>query len=300
MSYNEISKQLRLLVGLVLVSTGVKAQLPDTDIFLVGFKQDQDKFTFDNPVNITNRKGYDNQPSFIPGTSTLLYVRIPDSGSADIRQYELSGKDVAITDSPESEYSPSYSHNMQFLSMVRVDLDSGQRFYRLPTAHHDISIPRPEPGTDSIGYYCWMNDSMLAMFILGPANTLQVLNLRTHQRTLIASDIGRCMRMNPDRSELYFVVKANELEWKILAMNAKTYATRELFPTLAGSEDYTVLSDGSLLMGSKGKLYRRKLNSGSEWAEIADFSKSIGDFYRIAVNSASDRLALVGFTGTRP
>jgi hypothetical protein len=42
------------------------------------------------------------------------------------------------------------------------------------------------------------------------------------------------------------------------------------------------------------------LNSGSEWAEIADFSKSIGDFYRIAVNSASDRLALVGFTGTRP
>ena len=85
--------------------------------------------------------------------------------------------------------------------MVRVDLDSSQRFYRLPTAIMTFPYPVLEPGT-GIGYYCWMNDSMLAMFILGPANTL--LLARTHQRTLIASDMGRLHAHESDRSELYF------------------------------------------------------------------------------------------------
>lgn len=300
MSFAETCKRTGHFVLLFLISTGLQAQLPDTDIFLVNYRQDGERFSFGQPVNITHRKGYDNQPAFIPGGAGLLYVSIPDSGSSDVRSHMNSGKDEAYTNTPESEYSPSYTPDARFISVVRVDLDSGQRLYRLPLALKDSSIPRPEPGTDSIGYYCWINDSLLAMFILGKSNTLQLLDLHTRSRTLIASDIGRCMRMSPLSQEMYFVVKGNDLQWKIFSLEVKTLQTRELFPTLPESEDFAVLPDGSLIMGSKGKLFRRKPAAGSEWSVIADFSESIGDFYRLAVDPKGNRLALVGFTGERP
>jgi hypothetical protein len=299
MSFNVISRTSLLLFLIVSCATS-RAQLPDTDIFLIGYEQRQDSFRFDRPVNITHRKGYDNQPSFLPGGVGLLYVSIPDSGSSDIRMYMNSGKDTRYTDTPESEYSPSHTPDGHFISVVRVDRDSGQRFYRLPLEAKDASIPRPEPGTDSIGYYCWMHDSLLAMFILGKSNTLQLLDLHTHVRTLIASDIGRCMRMDPKGTTLYFVVKGNELEWKIMSLDAKSYETHELFSTLPGSEDFAVLPDGNLIMGSKGKLYRRKTDDANGWKQIGDFSITVGDFYRIAVDPVGKRLALVGFTGDKP
>jgi Tol biopolymer transport system component len=274
-------------------------QLPETDIFISTIKVKGEKQEFSTPENITMRKGYDNQPFFTPDGKSLLFVAVPDSSQADIFRYDFGSRRISpVTNTKESEYSPMITPGGNHISVVRVDTDTAQRFYKLPLSQTDAAIA--VNGTDSIGYYCWLGDSSLAMFILGNAMTLQLLNVQTGNRTLVASDIGRCMKVGPDKKRFYFVIKQNENEWGIFELNAVTMEKKKIISTLPGSEDFAIMPDGSFLMGSKGKLFQWKPGAQTDWTEIADFSSALGDFYRVAVNAKGDRIAMVAFTGKKP
>ena len=276
-----------------------KAQLPETDIFISEVKIQQGKPEFSTPKNITQRKGYDNQPFFMPDGKSLLFVAVPDTTQADIFRYDFTSRKISqVTRTNESEYSPMLTPDGKNISVVRVDADTGQRFYTFP-------VSKPEnlshiKGTDSIGYYCWLSDSSMAMFILGKSMTLQLLNIKSGERTLSASDIGRCMKLSRDQKSLYFVIKQNENEWGIFEMNLSTGEKKKIVATLPGSEDFAIMPDGTFLMGNKGKLYQYRNEAGNTWHEVADFTSVIGDFYRISVNAKGDRIAMVGFTGKKP
>src|SRR6187401_2333368 len=108
------------------------------------------------------------------------------------------------------------------------------------------------------------------------------------------------MKISNDKKKLLFVIKQNETEWSIFEMDIASMEKKKIVSTIPGSEDYAVLKDGSLIMGSKGKLYRFIPGVGDDWKEIADFSAGLGDFYRISVNAQGDRIAMVAFTGKKP
>lgn len=287
------------LASFLLLAILAKAQLPDTDIFLADIKNDHGIISFSTPVNITHRKGYDNQPYFTPDGKSILYVSVIDTTQSDVYRYDISSKKISrVTDTKESEYSPSLLADGKSISVVRVDKDSGQRFYNL-----DLKNPFKATvihGTDSIGYYCWINDSILSMFILGNAMTLQTLNIHTGERKLVASDIGRCLKLSPDKKNLLFVIKQNETEWSLFRMDAVTSLMTKVVQTLKGSEDFAVLPDGTFLMGSDGKLFRYKPGSDKDWEPIADFTTTIQSFYRISVDSKGSRIAFVAYTGKKP
>ncbi len=289
-----------LFTCLLSISLQATAQLPDTDIFLADIKNNHGKISIGSPVNMTNRKGYDNQPYFTPDGKKLLFVSIKDTiHGADIYSYRLDSKlTEQLTNTLESEYSPSYSPDGRSISIVRVDSDGGQRFYNLPLKK--ISDAQLVKGTDSIGYYCRLNDSLLAMFVLGDAQTLQVLNMNTHEKKLIASDIGRCLKLSNDKKQLFFVLKQNKEEWSIFSMNISSFNMTKVVSTLKDNEDYALMPDGTFLMGSEGKLFKYKPDFDKEWNEVADFSSTLKSFYRISVNVKGDKIALVVYTGKKP
>lgn len=273
------------------------SQLPETDIYLCTIKKENGNYTFSKPENITDRKGYDNQPCFTPDGKRILYVSVSDSLQSDVYSYDLQAKvSVQYTDTRESEYSPTYTKDNKNVSVVRVDGDSGQRYYTMPLSN--LKNTAYVKNTDSIGYACWLSDSSLAMFILGPSHTLQVLNTKNHDRRLIASDIGRCMKISPDGKNMYFVIKSNPTEWFIYSLDCKDYSRKRITATLPNSEDFAFLPDGSLLMGQDGKLYH--FDNESNWKMIADFSSDLSDFYRLALNNDGTLLALVAFSGKKP
>ncbi|MEO8085800.1 MAG: hypothetical protein ABI763_03215 [Bacteroidota bacterium] len=283
----------------ITIAVTLNAQLPETDIFISKVKMQGGKLEFSTPENITHRKGYDNQPYFMPDGKSLLYVAVPDTTQADIFKYDFASKKISnVTNTIESEYSPMMTPDGKDIGVVRVDTDNGQRFYKLPASK--TTFANHIPGTDSIGYYCWLNEESLAMFILGPAMTIQILNLKTNERMLIASDVGRCMKLSKDGKSLYFVIKQNENEWGIFELDIATGEKKKLVSTLPGSEDFALLPDGTFLMGSNGKLFRFSISANASWEEIADFSAVMGDFYRIAVNAKGDCIAMVAFTGKKP
>jgi Tol biopolymer transport system component len=234
----------------------------------------------------------------MPDGKSILYVAYKDTAESDILKYDLTTKKISqITQTSESEYSPNLTPDSKSISVVRVDIDDGQRFYTFPLDGY--GHPHYFKGTDSIGYYCWLNDSGLAMFILRDVMSLQILNTNTSERKWIVSDIGRCMKLSPDKKSMYFVLKQNADEWSIFKLDISTLVMHKVITTLKGSEDFAIMPDGSLLMGSEGKLFRYRVGE-KQWQQVADFISALGNFYRITVNTKGDKIALVAFTGEKP
>src|SRR5262245_12917448 len=97
---------------LILYSPFCQAQVPSTDLYLIKVSKEPDKYTFGEPVNITHREGYDNQPYFMPDGRTLLYVSIRTDkkghSQADVYKYDIKKKkSKRVTKTYEDEYSPT-------------------------------------------------------------------------------------------------------------------------------------------------------------------------------------------------
>lgn len=279
-------------VALMLAASAVHAQLPDTEIYLADFSEIKGLVKISDPVNITNRKGYDNQPSFSPDGNKIYYVSVRDTTQSDIYVYDISSKKISqVTDTKVSEYSPVVSADGKSMTVVRVDADSGQRFYSVPLNQKSKAVLIP--GTDSIGYYCKIDDNRYAMFLVGTANTLQILSLRDTSRKLIASDVGRCMKLSPDKKFLFYILKSNDKEWKIIKLNLETYKGEPVIETLPASEDYAVLPDGTLLMAQGSKFFKFTPGKQDYWIEFADLGKTFNKITRLSINPQGNKIAFV-------
>ncbi len=288
-----------LCIFLFLSAGTVSAQLPDTEIYIASISKQGDEWKFSEPENVTNRIGYDNQPFFSPDGSSMLFVQVKDSTQSDVYSYSIKEKTTKqITTSPESEYSPNYTYDHSKLSVVRVDMDSAQRFYTFDPKNPAKAIF--VPGTDSIGYYCWLNDSMLAMFLVGENFSLQILNTQSGKRSFIAYTIGRCLKLTADKKSLLFLDKSDSTSWMISSLQISDFKINPIVKAIDGNEDFCPLNDGSLLMGSAGKLYIWNERLADSWNLAKDYSMTIGPFYRITVDEKSSRIAFVAYAGKKP
>ena len=275
------------------------AQLPDTEIYLAEISKTGSEWNFSSAENITNRIGYDNQPSFSPDGKSLLFVQVVDSIQSDIYKYSFKEKSTQrVTSSIESEYSPTYTPDRTKISIVRVDQDSAQRFYTFdPIKPSQVNAVE---GSDSIGYFCWLNDSLLAMFIVGEKHSLQILNTHTHKRNFVSYDIGRCLKLSADKKSLLYLDKSDSTKWMIMSMRISDFGISPATEAISGSEDFSPLPDGTLIMGSEGKLFSWKKSEEAKWKMLKDYSASMGTFYRITVNADASRIAFVAYAGKKP
>jgi WD40 repeat protein len=291
------------------------SNLPNTDVFLVditlNFTPNGAKAKFGTPINITNRAGYDNQPSFTPDGNFILYTSIREDRQADIYRYSIREKMSArVTTTPESEYSPSVTPDGKYISVVRVEKDSTQRLWKF-----DLRGSTPElvlPNVRPVGYYAWMDATNVLLYILGVGGSqsmLQVANTVTGQAQLIASNVGRCLQKVPGQKKPIgsFVTKMTEEQWTINSLDPVTRGMGTLTDTMLGSEDYTWTPQASLLMAQGTKLYHRiiagrndtkrtaKNAATFEWQEIADFSTLAGvkALKRLALSPDGKKLVFV-------
>ena len=97
------------LILFSIFSAQLFAQLPNTDLFLLNltWTKKGDLKPEGKPENLTNRSGYDNQPSFLPDGETLLFTLADTTGQTDIYRLPLQTKiRQNLTQTPAtSEYS---------------------------------------------------------------------------------------------------------------------------------------------------------------------------------------------------
>lgn len=284
---------LALLLAVLLAVPAVHAQAPPgTDILLIEMPLLPHEARAPLPEQLTNRPGYDNQPTFTPDGRYLLYTAIRDDGQADIYRIDLAQRThTRLTHTPESEYSPTILPDADGFSVVRVEADTTQRLWAFDWAGEQPTLLLPEVAP--VGYHAWADTQTVALFVLGEPPTLQLVDIRTGRADTVARDIGRSLHKVPGRAAVSFVQKTESGPWKIMLVDLETRAITPLAETLPGREDYAWTPDGRLLMADGAVLYLFDFDAGT-WQPLADLESSgVAEITRLAVSPAGNLLALV-------
>ncbi|MGH7597570.1 MAG: TolB family protein [bacterium] len=283
-------------VCLYVASTFSQTAPPAADIFLVDMKMRDSQVELGKPAQITEWKGYDNQPSFLPDGKSLLYTSIRDDGQADIYRYNIADNTITrITQTSESEFSPTTMPDGKHFSVVRVEPDSTQRLWKFPVTGGASALVLEN--VKPVGYHAWADANIAALFILGNPLTLQIADLRTGKAEIVAENIGRSLHKIPKQEAISFVHKVGENEWLIKRLDLKTRTISTLVKTLPGSEDCAWTPQGILLMGQDSKLFQCDPKKNDEWQDIADFAGAgLKGITRLAVSPKGETLAVVAIS----
>ncbi|OLE55844.1 MAG: hypothetical protein AUG51_01050 [Acidobacteria bacterium 13_1_20CM_3_53_8] len=286
-----------LLLIFCAVAMTQTAPPPVTKIFLVDVTNHNGQMKVSKPVSITAFEGYNNQPSFLPDGRSLFFTSIREGGQADIYRYDLgTGATVRVTETRESEFSPTVTPDRKFFSVVRVEADQTQRLWKFPIAGGTPSLVLQK--IKPVGYHVWIDAHTLALFVLGTPSTLQLVDVLTEHTEVIAQNIGRTLLMIPHQKKLSFVQKISEQEFEIKSFDLKTRQTATLIKALPGNEFFTWTPRGEILMAKGSKLYKWNPAHDSDWQEVADFSSAgISEITRIAVSPNGNKIAFVAKAG---
>jgi hypothetical protein len=275
----------------LIFSFTLSAQLPETDIWLFKIEKKEGKYTYSNPLNITHRVGYDNQPTFSLDGKSILYVVIDSTKHADIYQYSISKKtNVNLTKSQVSEYSPTIIPDGSAFSSIVVEKDSAQRVWLF---NLDGSFKRiVHEGTDSIGYHTWLNSDTLLYYKLTNSHSLRVLNIKTNEDHWICDHPTRAFKKIGNSSNFIYAIKDSiHTEFRIYypaLRESKLYTT---FPSV--NEDFIWHPELGLIKSENADLmrYNEQVN---KWELLFSFSDlGIKKITRFVFDSKTKQLAIV-------
>jgi hypothetical protein len=266
---------------------------PGTDIWVADLTIRDGRVSVGKPVNVTARPGYDNQPAFLPDGSGLLYTRIGADGQADIWRYDFATHTArAVTTTRESEYSATFMPKSGGISVVRVELDSTQRLWRLDPdgGHPALLFEKIKP----VGYHAWASDSVLALYVLGNPNALVLTRLGSEKFDTVARNIGRALQPIPGRRAVSFVQIVDSSKSWLMELNADSATVRRLRLLPRGAE-FHVWTTGGLVLASDGTALDQWDSRGAaSWERVADLSAlGLKGVTRLAVSPSGDQLALV-------
>ena len=266
-----------------------------TNIYLFTLESQDTKWQVHSPRFLTkfNDKGYNNQPSFINIDELLLSVKLPDADQNDIYLLHLhTNTKRQITKTTVSEYSPSVSADLKYLSCVRVDDPASalQRLYKYEYKQNG-SMESPLSEIKNVGYYSWLDQKNAALFLVNKPNQIALVNTDSKDPLIFSSDIGRCLQKNA-KGNLIYVHKINDEYWYIKEYDHINQRANIILETVPGSEDFAMTENGSFIMGKDSKLYSITPGVQKSWVEIADLSFfGLKNIKRIAIHG--NRIAIV-------
>lgn len=285
--------RLAVSVGFVLSAAApapAQAQ-PGTDIFLFAVSGSESAPRLSTPRRVTDRPGYDNQPSFTPDHAGLLYTSIRDDGQADTYRYDIATGGISrVTSTAESEYSPTAMPGGVSFSAVRVEMDSTQRLWQfdLDGGNPMLVLERVSP----VGYHAWMDHNRVALFVLGTPPTLQMADVRTGQAAVLARDIGRSLHKVPNRPAVSFLQRGPDGPW-LVERDLESGAVRVLTRPVGQNEYFAWTPGGTILMGEGSVVFRWR-GGGAGWVRMADLGHfGIMEISRVAVSGDGRWVAVV-------
>lgn len=283
---------MKFLLALVLILPAIlSVAQPGTEIYLFDIKKQNDKISLHNPKNITNRKGYDNQPFFHPGKKILYFVSADEDGRTDIFEFDYR-KNITrqITSTPEREYSPTVTPDGKFLSCI-IQRDNGAQ----DLGSYPIDGGEAKVLIDNliVGYHAWANHDQVAVFTLPQPFKLQLIDLAGKQDTVLAENIGRSIHKIPGQNAMSFVQNDGEV-WKIMKLDLSNMKITGITKSVSSSEhDMAWMSGGEILMTDRNKIYLFSPVVIADWKEVEFPHLEAGILSRIAVSADGKKLALV-------
>ena len=277
------------------IACAARAQAPNTDIFLAPLVRDHRHLTVGPAVNITHRAGYDNQPSFTPDGSAILYTVVDSTGQADIWRYDIASKRTSrVTATPESEYSATVMPGGRRFSVIRVERDSTQRLwsFALDGSDPQLVLPALKP----VGYHAWLDSTRLVTYVLGTPSTLHVVSRDGEVDDVRAHDVGRAVQRVPISESYTFTQRDSAKVLWIMMQRIAGGPAERLVRAPADNEFHVWTPTAELLTASRGVLqeWNRERGTASAWIPFADLmTNGVKNISRLAVSPDGRWLAFV-------
>jgi hypothetical protein len=284
-----------LSLSLFFYSFHISAQV-NSDLVILNLQKKGKSYQLDiNSIQLlTNREGYDNQPSFI-NDKEIAFSSSDKNGNFDIIIYNFETKKFTnLTKTKETnEYSPRITDCGLYVSAVTVEKNGKQRLWLYP-----INFGEPELLYDDIepvGYYDWYNNKA-AMFVLGSPNQM-IYAFGKNDVFKISENIGRSIQKRPGTSIIAFIDKntvgENENTYEIKGFDVDKRKVDHISMTLAGSEDFIWLDKNTLLMGKGDDLFIKNI-SDKEWIKLGALAlNQHHNISRITYSSQLKKLVIV-------
>jgi hypothetical protein len=266
-----------------------------SEIYLFDMNVTNGQVALSNGRNITNHKGYDNQPYFHPSQPIIYYSSFNDSGRSDIKYFNYERKETKnLTISHVKEYSPTVTPDEQFISCI-IQRDNGEQ----DLGKYPINGGKPEILINhlKIGYHAWAGENKLLLFVLDDSahNSLHYYYLGKNADTVIAENIGRSLHKIPGQNAMSFIQKIPEKRSVIKKFDMSNGVISTINSTLEGQDHLTWLQNNMMLMSDGTKLFacRNTLEAGWQPVMVEGDNTMLKGVTRLAVNADNTKLALV-------
>lgn len=254
-------------------------------------------------VQITNTDSYTNQPYFFDNTR-LFYTQAigidDEKFQTDVWLFNFKlGTNTNITESLESEYSPTPVPNSKNMSVIKVNDAGKQELWEINQQGKVLKdlAHKVEP----VGYQVWLNNKELLLFVLGEPNTLQRIDTTPEGAIpkIIDTNIGASLfRFEKTNWFLY----TSNLDGNFLnAYNSHTNKIIQIVRMPKNSEYFSVspmgnviTSDGETLWRGKFMVKGEKIKAMNKWQEIKIDHDACGKgISRTAISPDTSMIALV-------
>lgn len=275
--------------------------MPDTEVYLVSLA-DPAAWTAEAVTNISSSPGYDNQPSFMRDSRSVLFTSNRDGTQSDIYRYWIADRKLTqVTETPESEYSATVVPSGNGFSVIQVEADNTQRLWQFSfgvragsALQSSVVLPELKP----IGYHAWIDADTVMVFVLGQPATLQRASPGSALAEVVAGNIGRSLVSIPNTRAVSFTTRDENGVWWIKRYDADTREVRALVRAAEGpagnAEPHTAWSrDGRLFMASGTQIFWWK-EGAADWTPLGDLSAApVANISRLAVSPDGRWLAFV-------
>jgi len=282
-----------IATGILLAYQSIFCQT-NTDLFLVEINDG--KLGFDNPLNISNNAGYDNQPSFYDDDGILFSST--RNGQTDIALYHIkSGTIDWVSNTPgASEYSPNKVPDKNSISAIRLDTNGLQRLY-----DYDIGNGKNKKLLNDlkVGYHVWFSPEILVTTVLVENRMdLVIVDPKKNTSITVYKNVGRSLHKIPNSKLVSFVMHGEKTS-NLMSLSPISGETKKIIKLTDKSEDICWMNDGTVLTGYGKTILKFNSKTDNNWQELASFTdKNINKISRLAINNVNTKLVLVAEEST--
>lgn len=221
--------------------TGVAAQAPESQLFVFDIRVGDTLISLTNPRYLSgfNPRGYNNHPSWAGRDQLYASIKTPDMTQPDIYRFDLNTRErTRLTQTESGEYSPRRMFNAGRFSAVRQEYagqDTVLRLWEFPTDLSDNGQP-VFTTTNGIGYYEWLNNNQLALFMVQNPNQLVLVSSNGDAPRTLATNTGRTFTRLTNGNLVY--VDKSTSPWQLVEKNLYRMeeAPRVIGPMVGGGK----------------------------------------------------------------
>jgi len=290
------------LIGLITVS--VSAQMPGFDIYIAEINLQDSRLKVSHLKALTDRVEYDNQPFFMADGNSLLFTAAQSNYKTEQTDSIFvsleSDEQINLTNSTDSEYSPTLMPNGNSFSVIR-EINGEQKLWRYPL-YPELHLSEPPSELlnkiNPVGYHAWVDTNRVIMFVLGEPHSLQIADIQKQTSQILDINIGPSLFAIPDSVLMSYTASIGEgedMQWQLKSYHPNTGKIAVLTTLPEGAyyyawsgNDYAIAAvDGKLMQWDKG-------NPSNGWHQFADVSATCPKgVTRLTTNSQNTKIALV-------